>query len=66
MQSVFYYHYYHLVTVQLKFTLVETYPEVAPIIEITECSEEMTEQRINSLQTFLESKVSDIICYCML
>ncbi|XP_047127353.1 RWD domain-containing protein 1 isoform X1 [Hydra vulgaris] len=47
------------ISIQLQFNFVETYPETAPLIQVTNCSDEMSEERINSLQAFLEKKAEE-------
>lgn len=49
------------VTAILRFTLVETYPDAAPLMEITECSENLTEEKSEELISHLDEEASNSI-----
>ncbi|XP_057307692.1 RWD domain-containing protein 1-like [Hydractinia symbiolongicarpus] len=55
-----------VVFADLKFTYVDEYPDQKPIIEIENTSENLTEDRINALQSLLEEQAEENIGMVMI
>lgn len=49
--------YQRTVTVTIRFTMVETYPDASPLMEIIENTENLTEEKSEELITRLEEEV---------